>query len=110
MKLPNAEEAIVDLRKLRDYCLSPEHERGKHKARVFHSVLGFSQENAQQLREALLEAVLHEDARQTRADQYGVRYVVDFEMSGPSGRATVRSGWIVRSDEEFPRLTSCYVI
>ena len=35
MKLPNAENAYVDLRKLADYCLDSEHERGKHKARVF---------------------------------------------------------------------------
>jgi hypothetical protein len=31
MKLPNAERAFVDVRKLRDYCLSGEHPRGQHK-------------------------------------------------------------------------------
>lgn len=30
MKIPNAERAIVDIRKLRDYCLNPEHDVGKH--------------------------------------------------------------------------------
>jgi hypothetical protein len=40
MKLPNAESAIIAIEKLRNYCLDPEHPRGKHKARVFSSVLG----------------------------------------------------------------------
>lgn len=35
MKLPNGEGAIVELAKLRDYCLSQSHPRGRHKARVF---------------------------------------------------------------------------
>jgi hypothetical protein len=40
MKLPNAGQAIVDIAKLRDYSLSPTHEEGKHKARVFAAALG----------------------------------------------------------------------
>jgi len=40
MKLPNPERAIVDLKKLRDYCLSSEHPRGRHKARMFAAILG----------------------------------------------------------------------
>jgi hypothetical protein len=31
-------------------------------------------------------------------------------MNGPAGQAKVRSGWIVRSGEDFARLTSCYVL
>jgi hypothetical protein len=38
--LPNGENAILDLRKLEDYCLSTEHARGRHKARVFRDALG----------------------------------------------------------------------
>jgi hypothetical protein len=46
MKLPYAESAIVDVRKLRDYCLSAAHPRGKHKARVFASALGLTAEDS----------------------------------------------------------------
>ena len=35
MKIPNAERAIVEIGKLRDYCLNSEHNDGKHKARLF---------------------------------------------------------------------------
>ena len=38
-KLPRPERAIVHIEKLADYCLNPEHPSGKHKARVFKSVL-----------------------------------------------------------------------
>jgi hypothetical protein len=42
VKLPNAERAIVNIAKLRDYCLNPEHEHGSHKARVFAAKLGLT--------------------------------------------------------------------
>jgi hypothetical protein len=40
MKLPNGEASIVEIEKLWDYCLNLDHPRGRHKARVFLSVLG----------------------------------------------------------------------
>jgi len=38
MIIPNAERAVVDIRKLRDYCLNPLHDDGKHKAQLFAAV------------------------------------------------------------------------
>jgi hypothetical protein len=110
VKLPNAEHAIVDISKLRDYCLSFEHPRGRHKARVFAAVLGLTAADAESLREALLEAARMGDAVATVQDTYGQRYMLDFTMSGPAGQVVVRSSWIIRTDEDFPRLTSCYVL
>jgi len=110
MTLPRAEEAVVDPRKLRDYCLNPNHPGGKHKARVFRSALGLTRGDGPELREAILQAAQQQEAQPTRTDSYGIRYVLDFEMSTSHGHATVRSTWIVRSDEAFPRLTSCYVL
>ena len=110
MKLPNAERAVVDIDKLRNYCLSLEHRRGCHKARVFKATLGLTQDHAEDLRKALLAAVLNADATALEHDEYGKRYVVDFMASGPSGQAMVRSSWIIRRGEDFPRLTSCYVL
>lgn len=109
-KLPNSENAVVEVRKLRDYCLSPDHPRGKHKARVFASALGFTAEDSEELRQALLSAAVSEEAAPAGEDEYGKRYVLDFEMSTEAGSATVRSGWIIRSGEDFPRFTSCWVL
>ena len=110
MKLPNAERAAVEMAKLIDYCLKFGHPRGRHKARVFAASLGVTMAQADQLRVALLEAARTEEAIPGEQDEYGRRFVVDFTMRGPAGVARVRSSWIVRTDEDFPRLTSCYVL
>jgi hypothetical protein len=109
-KLPNPENAIVEIRKLREYCLSPDHPRGRHKARVFASALGLTADDAEELREALLSAALSAEADPAEEDEYGRRYVLDFEMKTGTGPAMVRSGWIVRRGEDVPRFTSCFVL
>ena len=110
MKLPSTTNAVVDLAKLRDYCLDPAHPRGRHKARVFASVLGIRREHAEFLRKALLEAAASSEVTLGEWDAHGQRYVLDFPMAGPGGRAMVRSTWIVLSNERFARLTSCYAL
>ena len=110
MKLPNGERAVVDIDKLRNYCLNPQHRRGCHKARVFAASLGLAIDNAEELRSALLAAARNDEATPAEHDEYGARYVVDFVMSGPGGQTMVRSSWIIRRGEDFARLTSCYVL
>lgn len=110
MKLPNSENAVVDIRKLRDYCLDPSHPKGRYKARVFHSALGLTRDDAEELRAALLSAARSADAIVGEADEYGQRYMLDFEMQSGTGNATIRSAWIVLRGENFPRLSSCYVL
>ena len=68
MKLPNAENAIVDMSKLVDYCLSPTHFRGRNKARVFQSALGLTVDDALELQEALKQSVLKHDAIEGASD------------------------------------------
>ena len=109
-KLPNGENAVVDLVKLRDYCLNPSHPRGRHKARVFASALGLTARHADDLRVALLDAARDGEAMPGEQDEYGRRFTVDFEMAHRGWRTTVRSAWIVRTGENYPRLTSCYVL
>ena len=109
MKLPNGSRAIVDIAKLRDYCLNPLHEDGKHKARVFAAALGLGRADAEWLRERLLEAAASQRAIVASETRFGRLYVLDLLLTTASGSAVVRSGWIVRHSEGFPRLTTCYV-
>lgn len=109
MKLPNAEAAFIDIHKLRDYSLNMQHDRGKHKARLFLAILGLSGENAEELEFILFEAIQIYDAISSSQDEYGQRYLVDFPLTRNGNTATIRSTWIVRSTETFPRLTSCYI-
>jgi len=107
--MPNCELAVVDTTKLRDYCLSPTHPRGRHKARAFAASLGSSQADAEELRKAVPNAACNEDARLGDLDAHGQRYVIDFRMSTAAGEATIRSAWIILNSEEQPRLLTCYV-
>ncbi|MEO7931540.1 MAG: DUF6883 domain-containing protein [Chthoniobacterales bacterium] len=110
MKLPNASNAFVDLAKLRDYSLSETHEEGKNKARVFWSALEIDASDAEWLRDHLLAAVLQAECKTGRVSVYGRRYSVDFLLRKGSLSAMVRRDWMVRGGENFPRLTSCYVL
>ncbi len=109
-KLPNAERADAPLEKFRDYALNPAHIRGGNKARVFASALGFTQADAGRLRAIVLDAASHLNAVENTPNEYGRRFVVDIPMIGLRGGVTVRSTWIVRNAEDFPRLTSCYML
>ena len=110
MKLPNGVHAVVEISKLRDYCLDPQHPRSWHKARVFAVTLGLTQADAPFLRDELLRAAREADAVPGEAGQYGERFTVDFELSRNNRRATVRRAWIVLLGESAPRLTSCYIL
>ena len=110
MHLPNGENAVIDERKLVDYCLSLDHDEGKHKAVLFSELLGLGETDAPRLMTALREAATTRDASEGAVDQYGQRYVIDFEMIGPRGTVTVRSAWIIRTGETLPRLVTCYIM
>lgn len=110
MTIPHADRAAVDVRKLRDYCLNPFHDEGKHKARVFAAVLGITADDAEALRNILLQAIRTHDARVGYQDAYGQRYVVDFLLEWRGKQGMIRSGWIVEHGSDVPRLTSCYVL
>lgn len=111
MRLPNGDRAVVDIEKLRDYCLNLDHPRGRHKARRFLSVLGIAREHATELRRVLLRVAAESDSAEAgESDRFGRRYVLDFDHRGPAGVARIRGTWIVRTGEETPRLTTCYVL
>jgi hypothetical protein len=110
MRLPNDDRAIIDERKIREYCLNPEHDEGKHKAQLFRELLGFSQEDAARLTSLLRQAASQRDAVLGFADRYGQRFVIDFEAVGPAGTVQLRSAWIVRVGERVPRLVTCYIM
>jgi len=110
MKIPNSIRAVVDIEKLHGYCLNPDHPRGKHKARLFASILGLTSNNAEELRTKLIDIVRTQDAILTGQDQYGKRYVIDFLMTTEKGQGNVRSSWIILNGDDFPRFTSCYVL
>lgn len=109
MRLPNSHKAVVEIEKLRDYSLNPNHPVGKHKARVFRAALGVTLKDADWLRERALEFALSDDARAGAPSVFGNKYVIDYILQHKGMSAIVRFSWIVEFGTDFPRLTTCYV-
>jgi len=108
MSLPNADRAVVDPAKVRDYLLAAAHPVGRFKARFFVS-LGYAAEQLERLRDDILILAGSGDVSSETAIAYGRKFEVDGILTEPSGRsATVRSVWIIRTEEDFPRLVTVF--
>jgi hypothetical protein len=76
-RLPHGDEAILDIRKIEDYCLSPSHPRGRHKVGVFREALDLSRSDAAWLRNVLLEAARSSGASPIAEDPWGTHWRLD---------------------------------
>jgi hypothetical protein len=102
VRLPQGDRAFLDARKIDDYCLSPVHLHGKHKARVFRDALRLNRADSVWLRQVLLEGARDHDAFRLADDVYGTRWRVDVPISRHGLSAVVRTIWIIRVGEDFP--------
>jgi hypothetical protein len=109
-RLPNSERAILDIRKIEDYCLNTEHPRGRHKARLFRELLGATRGDGAWLRDVLLDAVRTGEAVELAGDVFGTRWRVDVPVSRHGKNIVVRTVWIVRTGEDAPRFVTCWVL
>lgn len=108
MRLPNADQAIIDPRKVRDYLLSLEHPVGRYKAHFF-IWLGFTRVRWRDLRDQLQNIALQEEAEVAERTDYGQKYVVHGTIAGTAGRqAKVLTAWIVLNGEDMPRFVTAY--
>lgn len=108
MRLPNADQAIFDPRKVRDYLLSLEHPVGRFKAHFF-TQLGFASQRWQDLRDQLQSVALGGDAERSEKTDYGQKYIVRGTIFGMAGKqAKVLTVWIVLHGEEVSRFVTAY--
>ena len=102
MKLPNGHLAELG-DKLDEYVLNEDHPRGRHKARVFKSVLGITIGNSYLLQQSILDAVASSDeAVETGDHGFGMTYRLIFRMEGNGRSARVRLDLILKN-----RLKKC---
>ncbi len=87
-----------------------QHAEGRHKARVFNSVLGLGVKDVAFLRSAIIRAAIEQEVVSTGVDEYGSRFILDFEISVRERKAIIRISWIVRIGETCPRMITCYVL
>ncbi len=108
--LPNYIKAYIAPSKIKGYALSPTHPVGKHKAKVFKNALGYDLSNADELINQVYNKLGISDAELGKVDTYGQRWTVDILIDGPNGKsATVTTGWIIKTGETNPELTTIFV-
>jgi uncharacterized protein DUF6883 len=108
MKLPSAEQLVVEREKIVGYLLNATHRYGASKARFFGE-LGFRLENWELLALALRKHGAGHEVAKTKQTQFGQRYEVDGPVSTPDGKsAQVRTVWQLDRGELAPRLITAY--
>jgi hypothetical protein len=108
MKLPETERAFIDPVKVRDYLLNPFHTVGSSQA-FFFTTLGFAHRRWPALYRALLDLASRGEAEAGKGSEHGQKYTVRGTITGPNGReAYIVSVWIVRNEEDFPRLVTAF--
>jgi hypothetical protein len=43
-------------------------------------------------------------------DKFGTRWRIDFQCVRQEKAAVIRSVWMIRADEDFPRFVTCWVL
>lgn len=110
IRLRHGDKAVLDIRKIENYCLDPTHPRGRHKARVFRDSLDLQRRGAAWLRRVLLEAACTGDALKVGEDAWGTQWRVDATIRRQRKSAVVRTIWIIRTGESAPRFVTCWVL
>jgi hypothetical protein len=108
MKLPNADRALIEPTKIRDYLLSRSHPVGRFKAAFFFA-LGYTEHEWEQLSNDLLALALNANAEFGQESAFGRKYEVSGILVGPSGRsAEILTVWIVESEGTARRFITAY--
>ena len=67
--------------------------------------------NREILAQAIRTAAVQSDQAEYRGDNgHGQLYVLHFPLTTAKGTATVLTAWIIRHNEDFPRLITCYIL
>jgi hypothetical protein len=101
MKIPP--DVFIAPEKLTRYLLLPRDEDDKSR---FLAQIGFTQENPDQLEEALRRLILAEDAIADRADEYGTFYQVRGQLQGSGNRSLdVITIWLRDTRQQYRFIT-----
>ncbi|MEO5673290.1 MAG: DUF6883 domain-containing protein, partial [Chitinophagales bacterium] len=90
-------------------CLDENHPAGKHKAVKFNDALLFTKKDTTLLKKIILDGVKEFEALPSFDDEYGKRYYVDMILYKFGKKIPLRTSWIIKQNEDFPRLTTCYI-
>ena len=106
--LPRADKAIIPIRKLVDYALSPSADPDK--ARAFELALGYNRANADKLIQNIRTGLSEFEAKRKGNQGYGETYEVIMRITGENGKtAKVLTAWIDDAETGEMRLITLHV-
>ena len=101
--LPNYQKAVIPRSKLEDYALNPASTEGRHKARLFKSILGFEKADWEKLAKSIIDALPYQEAFSAGEGPWGTKYLVAIQIEGLNGNtAIVETVWIIRTGTDYP--------
>ncbi|MCU0229435.1 MAG: hypothetical protein MUF01_17540 [Bryobacterales bacterium] len=104
-RLPGADKALVDPRKISAYLLEATHPQNGGKARFFLEH-GF---DAETLAASLAGHPVRHPVASQQTSPHGRKFVVICALASPDGRdPCITSVWIIDADAEQPRLVTAY--
>ena len=105
-KLPNAESAYIDLRKITGYLLSEAHVKGRLKA-AFFLRFGFSADQPGAMAQALLNHAKSHDLAGLVETAFGIHYIIEGPLETPDKRnPVIRTVWVVKTGTALPRFVT----
>ena len=87
-----AEDALIPEEKLTQYLLLPRQKNDKSR---FLARAGFTRENPDMLDKAIRQLLAENEAIPDRHNEYGVFYLVEGELKGPSRTLVVVTVWLL---------------
>lgn len=86
--MPNYANAKTPIEKFSKYSLNPDNPNAKGKAEAYHRGLGFTRENAKELRDAIHNAITSGIIKpyEINQSQYGIKYKYRIPVTGPNGK------------------------
>ena len=108
MRIPNAENAIIEGSKVVEYLLKLDHPRGGGKAKLLISI-GYDPKNWQQLADDLRQQHLNAEVVEDHDSPWGNRYDIVAPLCGPQGDTIMfRSIWQIGLGSDQPRLITMH--
>jgi hypothetical protein len=108
VRLPDADQAVIDPLKVHGYLLSPTHAIGRFKARFF-AALGYAAERWQEFEADVRAQHLTQDAELSESLPAGKLFTIRAILKGRNGQsAVVLSVWFVPSAGGPPRFVTAY--
>jgi hypothetical protein len=108
MKLPNADQAIVEREKIQDYLLDATHPDNGGKAQFFEQ-LGFHRSKWKVLADAFLVLARSGKLAQSLKSPHGQKYVIVGRIKAAGGKsALVQTIWIVDKGRNAAKLVTAY--